>query len=55
MRVDSKGFGRWVITFWIIVVCYFKGTNTTFRKLDLFPSSCEGEGDTYSVLSVRQS
>jgi hypothetical protein len=29
--------------------------NTTFRKLDLFPSSGEGVGDTYSVGSVRKS
>jgi hypothetical protein len=28
--------------------------NTTFRKLDLFPSSDEGVGDTYSVRSVRK-
>jgi hypothetical protein len=27
--------------------------NTTFRKLDLFPSSGE-EGDTYSVKSLRK-
>jgi hypothetical protein len=30
--------------------------NTTFRKLDLFPSSDEGGGeDTYSVGPVRES
>jgi hypothetical protein len=30
--------------------------NTTFRKLDLFPSSDEGGGkDTYSVGSLRKS
>jgi hypothetical protein len=29
--------------------------NTTFRKLDLFPSSGEGTGDTYSVGPVRKS
>jgi hypothetical protein len=28
--------------------------NTTFRKLDLFPCSGEGVGDTYSVGSVRE-
>jgi hypothetical protein len=28
--------------------------NTTFRKLDMFPSSGEGVGDTYSVRSVRK-
>jgi hypothetical protein len=29
--------------------------NTTFRKLDLFPSSDEGEGeDTYSVGPLRE-
>jgi hypothetical protein len=27
--------------------------NTTFRKLDLFPSSGEGVGNTYSVGAVR--
>jgi hypothetical protein len=29
--------------------------HNTFRKLDLFPSSGEGVGDTYSVGSVRKS
>jgi hypothetical protein len=27
----------------------------TFRKMDLFPSSGEGEGDTYSVGSLGKS
>jgi hypothetical protein len=29
--------------------------NTTFWKLDLFPSIYEGVGDTYSVGSIRKS
>jgi hypothetical protein len=29
--------------------------NTVFHKLDLFPSSGEGVGDTYSVGSVTKS
>jgi hypothetical protein len=29
--------------------------NTKFRKLNLFPSSGEGVGDTCSVVSVRRS
>jgi hypothetical protein len=33
---------------------FYKLENTTFRKLDLFPSSGEG-GDTYSVGSLRKS
>jgi hypothetical protein len=28
--------------------------NTTFRKLNLFPSSGEERGDTYSVGSLRK-
>jgi hypothetical protein len=33
---------------------FYELENTTFRKLDLFPSSGEG-GDTYSVWSIRKS
>jgi hypothetical protein len=32
---------------------FYKLENTTFRKLDLFPSSGEGE-ETYSVGSLRK-
>jgi hypothetical protein len=52
-HVDSIGFWRWCITHRITGVSDFihcpdfnnykkKETNTTFRKLDLFPSSGEG-------------
>jgi hypothetical protein len=33
---------------------FLKPENTTFRKLDLFPSSGEG-GDTYSSVFLRKS
>jgi hypothetical protein len=40
--------------YWVFGLCPSSGIlktqkNTTFRKLDLFPSSGEGTGDTYSV------
>jgi hypothetical protein len=47
--VDSKGFRRWSITLRIAGILdsvhhpvFLKLENTTFRKLDLFPSSGEG-------------
>jgi hypothetical protein len=41
--------------YWVPELCPSSGIlkNTAFRKLDLFPSSGEGVGDTYSVGSVR--
>jgi hypothetical protein len=44
--------------YWVLVFVHrpvLKKQNTTFRKLDLFPSSGEGAGDTYSVGPVRKS
>jgi hypothetical protein len=59
MWVDSEEFWPLLITgfsdfvhrsvFWRAV------KNRTFRKLDQFPSSDEGVGDTYSAGSVRKS
>jgi hypothetical protein len=42
--------------YWVFGLCPSSGIlkNTTFRKLDLFPSSSEGVGDTCSVESVRK-
>jgi hypothetical protein len=41
--------------YWVSGLCPSFGIikNTTFRKLDLFPSSDEGVGDAYSVLTNR--
>jgi hypothetical protein len=41
--------------YWAFGLCPPSGIlkNTTFRKLDLFPSSSEGVGDTCSVRYVR--
>jgi hypothetical protein len=33
---------------------FYKQENTTFRKLDLFPSSGEGGGGTYSIRNLRK-
>jgi hypothetical protein len=59
--VDSEGFQRWCITPRIAGILdsvhrpvFLKHENTTFRKLNLFPSLGEGE-DTYSVGSLRES
>jgi hypothetical protein len=43
--------------YWFLGLRPLAGTlkNTLFRKLDLFPSSGEGVGATYSVGSVRKS
>jgi hypothetical protein len=46
--------------YWVFGLCPSSGIlkkqkNTTFRKLDLFPSSGEGAGDTYSVGPIRKS
>jgi hypothetical protein len=43
--------------YWVVGLCPLSGIlkNTTFRKLDLFPSSIEGVGESYSVGSVRKS
>jgi hypothetical protein len=44
--------------YWVFGICPSSSIpkhtkkNTMFRKLDLFPSSGEGVGDTYSVGSV---
>jgi hypothetical protein len=51
---------RWLLThnYWVFGFFPSSGIlkNTTFRKLDLFPSSGEGGGeDTYSVWSLRNS
>jgi hypothetical protein len=59
--VDTKGF--WCITLGITGFLDFLQhlvfsktlTDTAFQKLDLFPSSDEGVGDTYSVGSIRKS
>jgi hypothetical protein len=51
----QKLIKRW--DYWVLDVAHRSGiqNNTTFRKLDLFPSSGEGVGDTYSVGSVIKS
>jgi hypothetical protein len=43
--------------YWVFALCPSSGIlqNTMFRKLDLFPSSGEGVGDTYFDGSVRKS
>jgi hypothetical protein len=42
--------------YWVFGLCPISGIlNTTFLKLDLFLSSGEGVGDTYSVGSIRKS
>jgi hypothetical protein len=43
--------------YWIFLVCPSSGIvkNTAFRKLDLFPSSGEGNRNTCSVGSVTKS
>jgi hypothetical protein len=46
--------------YWVFGLCPSSGIlkkqkNTTFRKLDLFPSLGEGAGDSYSVGLVRKS
>jgi hypothetical protein len=46
--------------YWVFGLCPSSGIlktqkNTTFRKMDLFPSSGEGTGDTYSVGPLRKS
>jgi hypothetical protein len=60
--VDSKGFQRWCKTLRIAGILdsvhrpvFLKLENTTFRKLDLFPSLRERGRDTYSVGSLRKS
>jgi hypothetical protein len=45
--------------YWVFGLCPSSGIlktqkNTTFRRLDLFPSSGEGTGDTYSVGPIRK-
>jgi hypothetical protein len=52
--MHSKGFWRWCLTLITTKLLdfvhrpdFYKPENTTFRKLDLFPSSGEG-GATYS-------
>jgi hypothetical protein len=59
--VDSKRFGRWCIILRITGFLdfvhrpvFYKPDNTTFRKLDLFPSSSEGV-DTYCVGYLKKS
>jgi hypothetical protein len=54
-EVHPKGFWRWCVTLIIIKILdfvqrpdFYKPENTTFRKLDLFPSSGVG-GGTYST------
>jgi hypothetical protein len=46
-----------ILDYWVFGLCPSFGIlkNTTFQKLDLFPSSAEEVGDTYSVGSVRKS
>jgi hypothetical protein len=46
----SESLGLWTLS----IVRNSKLENTTFRKLDLFPSSDEGR-ETYSVGSLRKS
>jgi hypothetical protein len=46
--------------YWVFGLCPSSGIlktqkNTMFRKLDLFPFSGEGTGDTYSVGPLRKS
>jgi hypothetical protein len=46
--------------YWVFGLCPSSGIlkkqkNPTFRKLDVFPSSGKGAGDTYSVGPVRKS
>jgi hypothetical protein len=60
-KVDCKWFWRWCITLritgyldFVYRPVFYKLENITFRKLDLFPSSDEGE-DTYSVGPLRKS
>jgi hypothetical protein len=42
--------------FWTLSIVRYskKQKNTMFRKLDLFPFSCEEAGDTYSVGPIRK-
>jgi hypothetical protein len=56
-NIDSKGFWRWCITLRITGFSdffhrpvFWKLENTTFRKLDLFPSSDDGGGKTPTQL-----
>jgi hypothetical protein len=46
-----------LLGFWTLSINRFskKLENTPFQKLDLFPSSGEGGGDTYNVGSLRKS
>jgi hypothetical protein len=55
---------KWALTvvhnirdYWVFGICPSSGIikNTTFRKLNLFSSSGEGVGCTYSVGLVRES
>jgi hypothetical protein len=66
-RNYSHGFRSSVVVgmgiiqdYWVFGLCPLSDIlktqkNTTFQKLDLFPSSGEGTGDTYSVGPVRKS
>jgi hypothetical protein len=44
------------LDYWVFGLCPSSSilTNTAFRKQDLFPSSSDGVGDTYSVVSVSK-
>jgi hypothetical protein len=50
MACNSQGY-------WVSGLCPLPGIlkNTAFWKLDLFPSSDEGVGDTYSVAYATKS
>jgi hypothetical protein len=51
--LDSGAFWQCCVTFWYTESDIL--INTTFRKPDLFPSSSEGIGNTYSAESIRYS
>jgi phosphoribosylaminoimidazole-succinocarboxamide synthase len=41
-----------LLEFWTLSIVWYSERNTTFRKLDLFPSSGENVARTYSAGSV---
>jgi hypothetical protein len=51
-NLRSDSLGLWTL---LIVRNPNQLENTTFRKLDLVPSSGEGVGDTYCIGNIRES
>jgi hypothetical protein len=58
LKIEDIYSSETSMSFWVFGLFPSSGIleNTTFRKLDLFPSSGEGGGeDTYSVGPIRKS